>query len=163
MICLQRILVPTDFSEHSRHALRYGIALAEKFGAELHLLHVFQDVAVYQPDAVTVGPPMVPPVEALTAAARAALNALVQDHHLEHLQVHAEVREGPPVLEIVDYALEHQVDLIVIATHGRGWLAHFLLGSVAEKVVRKAPCPVMAVHLPEHEFVVPWGEEDDKD
>ncbi|HWY88150.1 MAG TPA: universal stress protein [Gemmataceae bacterium] len=155
MIDLHRILVPTDFSEHSRQALRYGIALAEKFGAELHLLHVLQDVSVYQPDAVTVGPPVVPPVAALTAAARAALAKTIVDHELERLGAHAEVREGPPVEEIVDYAHEHAIDLIVIATHGRGWLAHLLLGSVAEKVVRKAPCPVMAVHLAEHEFVRP--------
>jgi len=155
MIELHRILVPTDFSEHSRQALRYGIALAEKFGADLHLLHVLQDVSVYQPDAVTVGPPVVPPVAALTAAARQTLAKTIADHQLERLGARAEVREGPPVEEIVDYAHEHAIDLIVIATHGRGWLAHLLLGSVAEKVVRKAPCPVMAVHLAEHEFVRP--------
>ena len=153
MIDLHRILVPTDFSEHSRNALRYGIALAEKFGAELHLLHILQDLSVYQPDAVMVGPPVVPPVEELTAAARVALHRLRDEQHLEHLVVHTEVREGPPVEEIVDYAHENHIDLIVIATHGRGWFAHLLMGSVAEKVVRKAPCPVMAVHFPEHEFV----------
>ena len=155
MIELRRILVPTDFSEHSQNALRYGIALAEKFGARLYLLHVFQDLAVYQPDAVNVGPPMLPPVEELTAAAHNRLNIIVKDQHLEHLQIQTDVREGPPVEEIVDYAHEYQIDLIVIATHGRGWLAHLLLGSVAEKVVRKAPCPVMAVHLAEHDFVKP--------
>jgi universal stress protein A len=155
MIDLQRILVPTDFSDHSHNALRYGVALAEKFGAELHLLHVIQDLAVYQPDSVTVGPPMAPPVAALTAAARVALQKLIEDHRLEDFHARADVLEGPPVEAIVDYAYEHNIDLIVIATHGRGWLAHFLLGSVAEKVVRKAPCPVMAVHLPEREFVKP--------
>src|SRR5437588_843648 len=100
MIELKRILVPTDFSEHSLHALQYGIALADKFGAELHLLNVFQDLAVYQPDAVTVGPPMVPPVEELTAAATGALSRLIQDHHLERFKARAEVRVGPPVEEI---------------------------------------------------------------
>jgi universal stress protein A len=155
MIDLRRILVPTDFSEHSRHALSYGVALAEKFGAELHLLNVFQELLVYQPDVVTAGPPVSLPVGALAAAGRAALDKLIADEHLERLQVHSDVREGSPVEEIVDYAHEHGIDLIVIATHGRGWLAHLLMGSVAEKVVRKAPCPVMAVHLPEHEFVKP--------
>ncbi len=155
MIELQRILVPTDFSEHSRRALRYGVAFAEKFDAELYILHVFQDLAVYQPDAVTVGPPVVPPVEELTAAARDSLLRLIRDNKLEHLKVHPEVREGSPVEEIVEFAGENAIDLIVISTHGRGWLAHMLLGSVAEKVVRKAPCPVMAVHLAEHEFVKP--------
>ena len=145
MIDLHRILVPTDFSEHSANALRYGIALAEKFGAELHLLHAYQDLAVYQPDAVTVGPPTVPPVDALTAAARAALAKIVLDYHLENLRVHTEVREGPPVEEIVDYAHDNTIDLIVIATHDRGWLAHLLMGSVAEKVVRDAHCSVLVV------------------
>jgi universal stress protein A len=154
MIEIKRILVPTDFSEHSEKALRYGIALAEKFGAELYLLHICQDLAVYQPDAITVAPPVVPPVEELTAAARATLDRLIVEHHLENKTVHAEVIEGPPVEEIVDYAHDNKIDLIVIATHGRGWFAHLLLGSVAEKVVRKAPCPVMAVHLTEHEFLV---------
>jgi len=104
---------------------------------------------VYQPDAVTVGPPSVP-VDALMAAARSALAKLVHDHQLERFHVKTEVVEGPPVEEIVDYAHEQNIDLIVVATHGRGWLAHLLMGSVAEKVVRKAPCPVMAVHLPDH-------------
>ena len=155
MIDLRRILVPTDFSEHSRHALMYGLAFAEKFGAELFLLHVFQDLTIYQPDAVLVGPPVVPPIEELTAAARAALDKVIRDQRLEHVQVHAEVREGSPVEEIVQFAQDKAIDLIVVATHGRGWLAHVLLGSTAEKVVRKAPCPVMAVHLQEHEFVKP--------
>lgn len=155
MIDLRRILVPTDFSEHSRHALMYGAAFAEKFDAELYLLHVFQDLAVYQPDAVTVGPPVVPPLEELTAAARAGLDRLIRENKLERFKVHAEVREGSPVEEIVEFAAQNDVDLIVVATHGRGWLAHMLMGSTAEKVVRKASCPVMAVHLVEHEFVKP--------
>ena len=154
MIEMKRILVPTDFSAHSEQALRYGIALAEKFAAELYLLHVCQDLTVYQPDAITVAPPVVPPVEELTAAARITLKRIIAEHHLEKMTVHAEVIDGPPVEEIVDYAHEKKIDLIVIATHGRGWLAHLLLGSVAEKVVRKSPCPVMAVHLTEHEFIV---------
>ena len=65
------------------------------------------------------------------------------------------VRQGPPFLEIVRYAQEANIDLIVLGTHGRGGLAHMLLGSVAEKVVRKAPCPVLTVRHPEHEFVAP--------
>ena len=155
MIDLRRILVPTDFSEHSRHALMYGVAFAEKFGAELYLLHVFQDLTVYQPDAVLVGPPVVPPVEELTGAARLAVEKVIDELKLEKVQVHAEVREGSPVDEIVQFAQDKDIDLIVIATHGRGWLAHMLMGSISEKIVRKAPCPVMAVHLKEHEFVKP--------
>jgi nucleotide-binding universal stress UspA family protein len=153
MIDLRRILVPTDFSPYSQHALIYAAAFAEKFGAEIYLLHVFQDLAVYQPDEVMVAPPVVPSVEQLTASARSALERMVIDKHLQRFKVHTEVREGTAVDEIVQFAAENTIDLIVMGRHGRGWLAHVLLGSVAEKVVRKAPCPVLMVRLKEHEFV----------
>jgi universal stress protein A len=153
MIDLRRILVPVDFSPHAEQALRYGAALAEKFGAELHLVHVFQDLAIYQTEVVSGAPPILPPIEQLTASARGELERLVRAKNLQRLDVHAEVVEGSPVEEVVDYARDKDIDLIVLGTHGRGWLAHALLGSVAEKVVRKAPCPVLTVRLAEHEFV----------
>ncbi|MBI3410041.1 MAG: universal stress protein [Planctomycetes bacterium] len=155
MIVLHRILVPTDFSEHARQAVKYAAAFAEKFGAEIHLLHVLQDLAIYQPDAVTIGPPVVPPLAQLAAAARTSLERFIADNKLERLAVQQEVREGTPVEEIIEFAAEKDIDLIILGTHGRGWLAHVLLGSVAEKVVRKAPCPVLTVRLAEHEFVKP--------
>ncbi len=153
MINLKRILVPTDFSKHSHNALRYGAAFADKFGAELYLVHVFQDLAVSQPEAVTVGSPIVAPLEQFMAAAHASLQRLIQDNKLGGLVVHAEVRAGAPFDEIVQFALDKDIDLIVMGTHGRGWLAHVLLGSVTEKVVRKAPCPVLTVRHAEHEFL----------
>jgi nucleotide-binding universal stress UspA family protein len=152
-ISLHRILVPTDFSEHSRNALRYAAAFADKFGAEIHLLHVFQDLAIFQPDAVTAGPPAMPPHEEMLAAARAALARSIQECPVKGLPIHSDVREGSAYEEIVVFAREKDVDLIIMGTHGRGWLAHVLMGSVAEKVVRKAPCPVLTVRHPEHEFV----------
>jgi nucleotide-binding universal stress UspA family protein len=155
MIDLRRILVPTDFSKHSQNALAYGAAFAEKFGAELHLLHVVQDLAVFIPDAVTGVPPTTPPVEQLTAAAREALAQLVRERPLPGVTLLTEVREGTPFYEIIRFAREKDIDLIVMGTHGRSGLAHVLLGSVTEKVVRKAPCPVLTVRDPEHEFVHP--------
>jgi nucleotide-binding universal stress UspA family protein len=155
MIDLHRILVPTDFSEHSENALTYAVAFADKFGSELYLLHVAQDLAVFVPDMVTVSPPPSPAVEQITAAARQALDRVVREHHLERFTLHTEVREGTPFYEIVRFAKEADVDLIIMGTHGRAGLAHVLLGSVAEKVVRKAPCPVLTVRHPEHEFVHP--------
>lgn len=145
---LHRILAPVDFSAHSQQAFRLAIALAEKFQSKLFLLHVIQDLSLYQPDEVTVAPVM-PPVEELTAAAKTALDRLIADNNLKRFDVEVEVVEGSPVEEIVDFAGEKKVDLIVLGTHGRGWLAHVLLGSVAEKVVRKAPCPVLTVRSPE--------------
>src|SRR5262245_41540581 len=155
MIDLHRILVPTDFSKHSQNALAYAAAFAEKFGAELHLLHVVQDLSLILPDPVTGAPAIGPPIDQLTAAVQVALKKLIQDNNLQQLTVHTEVREGTPFLEIVRFAKEKDVDLIIMGTHGRSGLVHVLLGSVTEKVVRKAPCPVLTVRHPEHEFVHP--------
>jgi nucleotide-binding universal stress UspA family protein len=155
MIDLQRILVPTDFSKFSEVALRYGLALAEKFGAELYLLHVVQDLALFVPDAVAVAPPVAAPVEQFTAAAREALERVVRENKLDRLAVSREIREGAPFYEIIRFARENEIDLIVMGTHGHTGLAHVLLGSVTERVVRKAPCPVLTVRDPEHEFVHP--------
>ena len=155
MIDLRRILVPTDFSKHSENALKYAVAFAEKFGAELHLLHVVQDLALFVPDAVGNAPPVVPPIDQLTAAVRESLQRVIREHGLERFRVCPEVREGTPFYEIIQCAREKDVDLIVMGTHGRSGLAHVLLGSVSEKVVRKAPCPVLTVRHPEHEFIHP--------
>jgi nucleotide-binding universal stress UspA family protein len=155
MIDLHRILVPTDFSKHSENALAYAAAFAEKFNAELYLLHVVQDLALFVPEAVSASPPIAPPVEQLTAAVREALDRLIETHQLRRFPVHAEVREGSPFYEIIRFARETDIDLIIMGTHGHTGLVHVLLGSVAEKVVRKAPCPVLTVRHPEHEFIHP--------
>ena len=155
MIDLHRILVPTDFSKQSQNALKYAVAFAEKFGAELYLLHVVQDLAVFIPDMITVAPPVLPTVKQLTDAVYVAFERLIEENHLTGLAVHREVREGSPFVEIIRFASEEDMDLIVLSTHGHTGLAHVLLGSVTEKVVRKAPCPILTVRDPEHEFVHP--------
>jgi nucleotide-binding universal stress UspA family protein len=155
MIDLHRILVPTDFSKFSANALTYGTAFAEKFGAELYLLHVVQDLALFIPEAVLVVPPVLPPVEQFLTAARAALDRVIAGLNLPGVTVHPAVSEGTPFDEIIRFAREKDIDLIVMGTHGHTGLAHILMGSVAEKVVRKAPCPVLSVRHPEHEFVHP--------
>jgi nucleotide-binding universal stress UspA family protein len=155
MIDLHCILVPTDFSKYSQAALNYAVAFAQKFEAELYLLHVVQDLAVFIPDMITVSPPPSPSVEQLTGAVHAAFDRLVRENQLERLPLHREVREGTPFYEIIRFAKEKEIDLIIMGTHGHSGLAHVLLGSVTEKVVRKAPCPVLTVRHPEHEFVHP--------
>lgn len=155
MIDLRRILLPTDFSKHSANALRYAAALAEKFRAELHLLHVVQDLAVFLPETFNATAPAVPTVEQLTAAVREALDRVVRENGLEGFTICREVREGAPFQEILRVAREKEIDLIIMGTHGRSGLAHVLLGSVAERVVRKSPCPVLTVRHPEHEFIHP--------
>src|SRR5437660_6000450 len=143
MIDLHRILVPTDFSKHSENALKYAAAFAEKFDSELYLLHVVQDLALFVPEAITAAPPIMPPVEQIAAAVREALDRIIDNHNLRRFTVHAEVREGSPFYEIVRFAKEQDIDLIIMGTHGRSGLVHVLMGSVAEKVVRRAPCPVL--------------------
>ncbi len=155
MIDLHRILVPTDFSKFSQHALTYAAAFAEKFGAELYLLHVVQNLALVIPEVIPVEPPLTPSVEQLTNAVQSAFDRLISENRLHDLAIRREVREGTPFYEIVQYAREAAIDLIVMGTHGHTGLAHVLLGSVTEKVVRKAPCPVLTVRHPEHEFVHP--------
>jgi len=155
MIDLHRILVPTDFSKHSHNALTYAAAFAEKFDAELYLLHVVQDLALFIPEAVSVAPPIAPPVEQMTAAVREALTRVVSENNLGRFKVHCDVREGTPFYEIIPFAKDTDIDLIIMGTHGHTGLVHVLLGSVTEKVVRKAPCPVLTVRDPEHEFIHP--------
>jgi len=145
MIELRRILVPTDFSKHSGHALGYAAALAEKFGAELFLLHVVHSLATFYPDPLAVAAPIQERGEPSTAAAQAGFDQLVRDNRLDRLTVHREVHEGAPAEEIIRFAKEAKVDLIAMGTHGHTGLAHILLGSVAEKVVRHAACPVLTV------------------
>lgn len=153
-IRLQQILVPTDFSEPSRYAKRYALSLAQQYGASIHLLHVIQDVLPVLADAET---PMAPAVYLadVEQTAREYLRAEVPPELADKLRFELVVRRGTPFLEIVRYARQAGVDLIVMATHGRTGLAHMLMGSVAEKVVRKAPCPVLTIRPPDQKFTMP--------
>ncbi len=154
-IALKNILVPTDFSEASACALRYGKALARAFDACLHLVHVVEDLTVsaWTSDVYVATLPAIR--EEVEKDAIEQLGRLVPPIEREALGARLLLLSGSPFLEIVRYARTHQIDLIVMGTHGRGPVAHMLLGSVAEKVVRKAPCPVLTVRHPQHEFVMP--------
>lgn len=155
MIRLKRILSATDFSECSNHAMRYACEFAAAFGAELHLLHVNEPpLAAYSEFGVGyVGSPDLE--EEVRSAAEAKLNTLPGAAWSENLAVVRAVVMGTPFVETVRYARDNEIDLIVLGTHGRGAIAHMLMGSTAEKVVRKAPCPVLTVQPEGHEFVLP--------
>ena len=155
MLSIKRILAAVDFSPSSNHALEYAHELARRFEAELHLLHVTHDLATASLAMAPMIPVEVDYREQQQDAARRELDRLPGSVGLTGAAVSREVREGTPFLEIIRYARDHAVDLIVLGTHGRTGLAHVLLGSVAEKVVRKAPCPVLTVRPPEHQFQMP--------
>jgi nucleotide-binding universal stress UspA family protein len=146
MILLKNILVATDFGEAADVALTYGRQLARTFGANLHLLHVMENTFLrpIATDPLALKAAMYNRLQArLTAADRADL----------HARTIVEVSDQPADV-IVEYANGFAIDLIVTGTHGRSGAAHVLMGSVAERVVRKAPCPVLTVRHPEREFVV---------
>ena len=153
MIDLKRILVPTDFSEFSQAALRYGCEFAAKFGAELHLLHVIDNPM--PPGSEDWGKTLDEYQRDLEKYANNEMQALDLSPLTDRSRVTDVIRYGSALVGIVQYARDHDIDMIVLGTHGRTGLAHVFIGSVAEKVVRKAPCPVLTVRHPEHEFVHP--------
>jgi len=155
MIKLKRILFPTDFSQNSKFAISYACAFAEQFQAELHLLYVLQDMVVSMPapDA-TLLMPGINQAE-VKASAQAALEKSLDPAWVKGKQIVRATRSGSPFVEIVRYAKEQDIDLIVLGTHGHTGLMHVLMGSVAENVVRKAGCPVLTVRPSDHKFVMP--------
>ena len=153
-IAIDKILCPVDFSPNSDHALRYALAFACAYGAELVLLHVVE--LPFMPSYTTAGvPDLSLPVERIREECQDLMNHQVEACKETHANTSGTVVVGTPFLEIVHTARDGKFDLIVVGTHGRSALKQLLIGSVAEKVVRKAPCPVLTVKHPEHEFVMP--------
>ena len=154
MVVLKNVLVATDFSEPSRVALDYGRDLARSYGARLHVLHVTEDVMLrYSGESGFVYPDL---QDRLVGQAKRDLDALITGDDRTSIDVVPIVQTNQSIVDgITAYAKKLQVDLIVMGTHGRGTIKHLILGSVAERVVRTAPCPVLTVRSPEHEFIVP--------
>jgi nucleotide-binding universal stress UspA family protein len=156
MIALKKILVATDFSEPSEAALAYGRELAQSFGSRLLVAHVVENVltAAVGADGFVFSDPGLQ--QDTDATARKRVESLLSDEDRAVLGASAVVIvSNTPAYAIGDYARAANVDLIVMGTHGRGAVAHLLMGSVAERVVRLAPCPVLTVRHPEREFVRP--------
>jgi len=153
MIALKKVLVATDFSEAADAALSYGRALARTFGATLYVLHVVDDMYMrLGGDAyAAVLPDLQHDVEAQAKQRLAEL--LVDNDPVPMPTVPVVLTAGATAQAIVDYAASTDVDLIVVGTHGRAAVAHLLLGSIAERVVRTARCPVLTVRHPERDFV----------
>jgi nucleotide-binding universal stress UspA family protein len=140
---IQRILVPHDFEEPAESALAYALTLAEKLGARVTLLHAY-DIPTYgYPEMAAAA------IEFGTEIERRAvetLDKIARDARRTGVEVDAKVEQGSAWMKILDAAEKLPADLIVMGTHGRKGMPRLLLGSVAEKVVRSAPCPVLTVH-----------------
>jgi nucleotide-binding universal stress UspA family protein len=145
MLPIERILHPTDFSENSRPALATACEWAKRFGAELYLLHVVDGISNPYP---YLGPPF-NEAAAWETMIRQKANTALKEWSLpegySELKVVRALRTGSPATNVTQYAQETDTDLIVMGTHGRSGFSHLLLGSVAENIVRRAPCSVLTV------------------
>jgi nucleotide-binding universal stress UspA family protein len=152
MISIQRILLPTDFSEYSAHAVPYACALADEYQAELHVLHVLE----MMPTAPYFGMGLTTAgfVEESEQHARKLMEHVLPKDWARCGEAVMVLKHGSPFVETIRYVKEAQIHLMVITTHGRTGLAHTLLGSQAEKLVRKSPCPVLTVRPTGHQFVM---------
>jgi universal stress protein A len=149
MLPFKKILWPTDFSEPSFKALEAAIELASKFSAELYAVHVVSSLPVVPGPSGPTSFNVSLYEEELQESAKASLKEIIEKKIPRSIKTHPLITEGLVADEIVREAKRQKVDLIVTATHGeRGW-RHLIFGSVAEKVVRMAPCPVLAVHGPQ--------------
>lgn len=137
MLQIRRILVPTDFSDAADQALRYAIDLASKLGAEVHLVHAWQLSAYASPSSDLA--------KGMERDLSNDLSALAQRYGAHGVVIHRSLRMGVPYVEITAAAKDLQCDLVVIGTTGKTGLEHFLLGSVAERIVRTSEVPVLTV------------------
>lgn len=152
LIGLKTILVPIDFSDNSKKALRYAIPFAQQFKAELILMYVVEPT-IY-PSDFGFGQVGFPNVEKeLQDKAVQEMQELISTMVPPTLQASAVVDSGIPFVEITLYAQRKNVDLIIVATHGTTGVEHILFGSTAEKIIRKSPCPVLVVRAEEHDFI----------
>lgn len=153
MISIKNVLCPTDFSKYADHALSYGVEFCTRFGATLHLHHSV--TTPYMSVAYEIGPETAIARDQAEKEARRLIDARAADLRSKTLNVQTHITVGVPFIDIIQLGREKQIDLIVIATHGRTGLQQIMIGSTAERVVRKSPCPVLTVRHPEHEFVLP--------
>ena len=144
---IQKILVPIDFSDYSKSALKYAVNFCKNCKADMFLIYVVEPV-IYPPD-FSMGQIAIPSVNSeWDERARQELDKLAKEEIPSSVTVKTIIKTGKPFLEIIETAGELDVDLIIIATHGRSGVEHILFGSTAEKVVRKAPCPVLTLREP---------------
>jgi nucleotide-binding universal stress UspA family protein len=144
---INKVLVPIDFSDYSKGALKYAVNFSNQFNAEMILVYVVEPV-IYPPD-FSMGQIALPSVNTeWDIKAKEELDKLAKTEIPENVSVTTILKTGKPFVEIIETATSENVDLIIIATHGHSGVEHILFGSTAEKVVRKAPCPVLTLREP---------------
>jgi nucleotide-binding universal stress UspA family protein len=143
---IRHILVPHDFSDTAAHALTFALNLAERLGTRVTVMHAYEVLSYAFPEGPALTVEMAAQIE---GAARTALEGIVSRARRPGVEVGMALRQGHPWSEIIALAKEAKADLIVMGTHGRRGLSRMLLGSVAERVVRMSPCPVLTMHGPE--------------
>jgi nucleotide-binding universal stress UspA family protein len=154
---VERILFPTDFSDTAAVALEYACELTSALGATLHVIHVLENTN--PTGGWTAGkkytPPPAPLTEGMEHEVQKELQTMLAKRQPLPQKSVLAVKTGSPLVEIVRYAVDQHIDLIVMGTHGHGPIAHVLIGSVADNVIRRAPCPVLTVRHPSHKLVQP--------
>jgi len=143
---IKSIIVPIDFSEYSKSALKYAIDFAKQFNAKMYLIYVVEPV-IYPAD-FSMGQVAIPSAD-IDIQSRASEELINLAKTIgSGINVETIIKTGKPFVEIIDTAKEKDVDLIIMSTHGHTGVEHLLFGSTAEKVVRKAPCPVLTLREP---------------
>ncbi|NJD22015.1 MAG: universal stress protein [Melioribacter sp.] len=144
---IKKILVPIDFSDYSKNALKYATQFAKQFNAKIYLIYVVEPM-IYPAD-FSMGQVAIPSTDIdLHSRAEEELKKLSKDIVNGNSRVEILIKTGKPFVEIIEAASANDIDLIIIATHGHTGVEHLLFGSTAEKVVRKAPCPVLTLREP---------------
>lgn len=156
---IKKVLVPIDFSDYSKSALNYAVDFAKHFNAELFLIYVVEPV-IYPPD-FSMGQIAIPSIDLdMDKRANEELENLARKQIPKDLSTKTIVKTGKPFVEIIDTAKQIDADIIIIATHGHSGVEHILFGSTAEKIVRKAPCPVLTLREPLKGFNYKEAEKD---
>ena len=146
-VSISKVLVPIDFSDYSKSALKYAVNFAKIFKADMFLIYVVEPI-IYPPD-FSMGQIAIPSVSTeWDERAKEELDKLAKTEISLDVNVKTIIKTGKPFVEIIETATEENIDLIIIATHGHSGVEHILFGSTAEKVVRKAPCPVLTLREP---------------
>jgi len=149
----KKIVCPIDFSEFTDEILKYAVNITKKFNAELHLIHIIPNLNYFTPYESFLTP------ENLVAIEKNIEKEVEKDFErvTKNIDVPLKkiVKTGVTFVEIIDYIKEEDIDLVVMGTHGRSGIEHILIGSVAEKVVRKSPCPVLTIRPRGRKFSMP--------